>query len=506
MGRVPAKLGFAAALALASRLGAAADWPTYRFDAQRSAASPEELPRELHLQWVRQYPRLEPAWLDQPRLRFDATYEPVAAAGLLFFGSSANDSVTALDATTGNEKWRFYADGPVRFAPAFSRGRLYFVSDDGHLYCLDAASGRQLWRFRGGPAERLVLGNGRLVNLWLARGAPVVHGNRVFFAAGIWPFEGVFVHCLDAETGAVVWTNDGSGASFILQPHASPAFAGVAPQGYLAVTGNRLLVPCGRSVPACFDLATGKFLYYHLAVAQKTGGFLAAANAFAFANGGMLFDAEGKLVTTVGPAPVMTDEVVYGSDRSELVAFDFQRPATREPAGPPGSSPLRKLVRRLWKARASGQVHLKAGNRLFAGAKNHIEALDLASGSQPPKVTWQARIAGTPATMLAAGQRLFVVTLEGRFYCFGATPTGAQMPQGTDDVLVPLHALWRRHDSGAELPPAWRSPGYDDRRWSNGSPELPEVDELEGADDDAPPPRKRLAPVYFRHTFQAPAG
>ncbi|MBM4042555.1 MAG: hypothetical protein FJ290_29040, partial [Planctomycetes bacterium] len=61
-------------------------------------------------------------------------------------------------------------------------------------------------------------------------------------------------------------------------------------------------------------------------------------------------------------------------------------------------------------------------------------------------------------------------------------------------------------DSGAELPPAWRSPGYDDRRWSNGSPELPEVDELEGADDDAPRPRKRLAPVYFRHTFQAPAG
>ncbi len=509
MRRVAAKLGTVAVLALAARGGAGADWPMYRFDAQRSAASPEELPPELHLQWVREYPRLEPAWLDQPRLRFDVAYEPVAAAGLLFFGSSANDSVTALDAATGDEKWRFHADGPVRFAPAFARGKLYFVSDDGYLYCLDAASGRLLWKFRGGPAERLVLGNARLVNLWVARGAPVVHRGRVCFAAGIWPFEGVFIHCLDAESGAVVWTNDGSGASFILQPHASPAFAGVAPQGYLATCGNRLLVPCGRSVPACFDLATGKFLYYHLAASQKTGGFLAAANGFAFANGGMLFDADGKPVTSVGPAPVITDEVVYGSDRNELAAFDFRRPASREQGKPTGSSPLRKLVRKLWKFRASGQAHIKAGNRLFAGAKNHVEALDLAKGLEPPKVTWQARIAGTPAAMLAAGQRLFVVTLEGRFYCFGATPTAAQMPQGTDDVLVPLHARWRHQKSGAELSPAWRSPGYDDRRWSNGSPALPEEDELAEADDDAPPPpppRKRLGPVYFRHAFQAPAG
>src|SRR5438270_876246 len=95
----------------------AADWPTWRHDAARSAASPQELPARLHLQWVRVYPALTPAWPDQPKLQFDAAYEPVVAGNTLFVASSRTDSVTALDTATGAERWRFHADGPVRFAP-----------------------------------------------------------------------------------------------------------------------------------------------------------------------------------------------------------------------------------------------------------------------------------------------------------------------------------------------------------------------------------------------------
>src|SRR5262249_35102963 len=161
--------------------------------------------------------------------------------------------------------WRFHADGPVRFAPALWEGKVYFASDDGHLYCLDAERGQLLWRFRGGPSERKVLGNERLINTWPARGAPVVHDGKVYFAAGIWPFMGIFLHALDARTGQVVWTNDGDGSIYIKQPHNADSFAGVAPQGHLVVGGDRLLIPGGRSVPACYDLKTGKLLRYQLA-------------------------------------------------------------------------------------------------------------------------------------------------------------------------------------------------------------------------------------------------
>ncbi|MBM4035037.1 MAG: hypothetical protein FJ291_25115 [Planctomycetes bacterium] len=527
MKSISLRLGIVAALA--PSLGVGADWPMYRHDAQRSAASPEELPQELHLQWVKQYPPLEPAWPDQPRLRFDVAYEPIAAGGLLFFGSSANDSVAALDAATGAERWRFYADGPIRFAPAFWHGKLYFASDDGHLYCLDAATGKPLWKFQGGPhsslksairnqkseiAERLVLGNGRLVNLWVARGAPVVHGGRVYFAAGIWPFEGVFIHCLDAETGEAVWTNDGSGATYMLQPHASPAFGGVAPQGYLAVASGRLLVPGGRSVPACFDLATGKFRFYQL-YAHKTGGFLVAANRDSFANGGVLFDlAEGDYVAQVvketiadGSRPVMTDAVVYGSESGELVAYDVTDRASQQVTDYPTRLFRRWKVPKLWKHRIVGQVHIKAGSRLFAAAKNHVEAIALPQGSSKPKVSWQARVAGTPATMLAADQRLFVATLEGHIYCFGAQATSAALPQSAEDVLVPFHAPWRYLGEDREPPANWHSPAFDDRRWAIGAPEPPDEEELMRAYyDGRRPPKKRLTSTYFRHAFRLKPG
>ena len=104
---------------------------------------------------------------------------------------------------------------------------------------------------------------------------------------------GIFMHALDAETGAVRWTNDGEGSRFTMQPHNTPSFAGVAPQGALVVDGDRLLVPGGRSVPACFDRHTGRLLHYELATNNKRGGGSAvAAGPEMFFNGGCTFGAE----------------------------------------------------------------------------------------------------------------------------------------------------------------------------------------------------------------------
>jgi outer membrane protein assembly factor BamB len=178
-----------------------ADWPQFRNDAGRTAASPEELPEPLHLQWIRELGAPRPAFPLEVRLLFDASYEPVVAGKTMFVPSMVNDSVTALDTETGSERWRFYAEGPVRFAPVFREGKVYFVADDGYLYCLNAADGQQLWKFRGlgeGRQDRKLLGHGRLISLWPARGGPVLADGIIYFAAGLWPSDGVFVHALDA--------------------------------------------------------------------------------------------------------------------------------------------------------------------------------------------------------------------------------------------------------------------------------------------------------------------
>ena len=242
----------------------AADWPMWRYDASRSASSPEVLPESLVELWTLELPALEPAWPDEPRLDFDECYQPVVAGGLLLVGSPHADWVAAFEIASGERRWRFFTGGPVRFAPAVSSERVFVTSDDGHLYCLELATGRLIWKHDGAPRKRRALGNGRVISSWPARGGPVVGDGTVYYAAGIWPFMGVFVFALDVETGALRWTSDTGGGLFIKQPHNSEAFAGLAPQGALALTKDHVIVPNGRSIPAVLRRDDGSLIHFRL--------------------------------------------------------------------------------------------------------------------------------------------------------------------------------------------------------------------------------------------------
>jgi outer membrane protein assembly factor BamB len=102
-----------------------------------------------------------------------------------------------------------------------------------------------------------------MISRWPIRTGPVVKGGAVFFAAGMWPSEGVYVYALDIATGKQVWQNDSSGEFCRRQPHGgSAAFTGVCPQGYAAATDELLIIPSGRATPAAFDIRTGELRYY----------------------------------------------------------------------------------------------------------------------------------------------------------------------------------------------------------------------------------------------------
>ena len=72
-----------------------------------------------------------PAFPGEVRLRFDASYEPVVLGKTMYVPSMVTARVTALDVETGTEGWRFFAGGPIRFAPVAWKGRVFVVSDDG---------------------------------------------------------------------------------------------------------------------------------------------------------------------------------------------------------------------------------------------------------------------------------------------------------------------------------------------------------------------------------------
>ena len=417
------------------------DWAMWRYDANRSASSPQQLPDKLNLLWVREYPKLTPTWddpLNQDLMQFDKVYSPVVHQKTLFIGSNASDCLIALETDTGQEKWRYYVDGPVRLPAVAGDGKVYFVSDDGHLYCLNAEVGTLIWKFQGIPSHRKILGNERLISVWPARGGPVLKDGIVYFGAGIWPFMGVFIYALDAETGDIVWENDSAGSKYMLQPHNSPAYAGVAPQGSFVVAGDKLLVPGGRSVPACFDLKTGELQYYHLAKHNKTGGAFVAAMEKYFVNyhrDGVvtLYDlATGDpAIRRFGNVPVMTENTFF-SQGDLITAFDFGNIRTgvkNEIVVDEKGGSVKTVQDKKWfldtrwtfNVDASGDL-IRAGKKLYAGGLNVISAVSIPSGGGKPKITSTIEVKGTVGQIIAADGKLFAVTLEGRIYAFGGNP------------------------------------------------------------------------------------
>lgn len=412
-----------------------ADWPMWRYDALRSGASPHDLPDRMNLRWVRRYGDRQPVWdepLNRDLMPYDRVFEPVVRGKTVFVPFNDSDKLVALDTNSGTEQWAFYTDGPVRLPPVAWRDKVYFVSDDGNLYCVGADGGELIWKQRGGPSPRRNIGNNRMISTWPARGGPVIKDEVVYFAASIWPFMGTFIHAREATTGAAVWVNDHQGSKFIQQPHNSPSFAGVAPQGALVASGDKLFVPGGRSVPAVFDRATGRQLYYHLAQYGKTGGssvyaandlFLCHERAGAFT----MFDAStgDRRSDRRVRQPVLTTTTVYTSgDAVRAYRLD-------------------DLENALWEVQADAAGDLiKAGRRLYAGGTNRVTIIEEADDHTSAQVVATIDLDGTVGRLVAGDDKLFAVTTDGAILAFGAE----------DPAATP--ASWAFEPAVNDLPPS----------------------------------------------------
>ncbi len=430
---------------LSDTVALGADWPAWRCDAAHSGSSKQQLPQAMYILWQRQLARPQPAWPDwQYKLMFDKSYEPVVAGKLMYVPSMVNDTLTAYDTDTGREKWRFCADGPIRFAPVAAGGRVYFGSDDGYVYCLVAQTGKLIWKLRGGPDDRHVLGNDRLISMWPVRGAPVLYHGKIYFAAGIWPFMGIFIYAVDARTGKVVWLNSTSGSTYMKQQHYSPAFAGVAPQGYIAANKDKLIL-ASRTIPACFDRHSGKLVYYHLSnrdYGKYVGGYKVSLWQGWFFNNEVMYNLKtGKGVARTGL--VITDgaNIISLNRPDSLIAY---KPLAK-------GKGKGKKAQGIWKiklAQPLKQIFIKAGDCVYGvTSDNTITAIKVAGGNgisprgeyKAKKYTKRQSVAGAAVTrgiswqyqidepvwdMLAADNKLFVVTVSGKIYCFGAREQG----------------------------------------------------------------------------------
>jgi len=446
------------------------DWPTYRADAARSGYTPEALPAHLKMSWVTKanHPP-QPAWSGRDtRMPFDLTFQPVVSSGTVFFGSSSDCTVNALDSRAGQYKWTYVTEGPVRFAPAVWKDRLFVVSDDGYLYCLAVRDGKLLWKKPGGPNAETVLGNDRLISRWPARGGPVVKDDIVYFGAGIWPSEGIYLYAVDTLTGKTLWVNDSSGNMVLGQPHGGNlARSGVSIQGYLAIVGNSLVVPTGRATPAVFDGKSGQFRYFRLMELGVGWGRRRGAGPFVtfidpnlyIVEDDVFRTSDGRFMTRglpVSSTAVLPDMMVFArGNEIRAIRKSSLWIEEEDPNGPP----VRKvsLGDIAWSITCSEPVGVSvvhatasneapdwpaatqvtspplvvAGSTIVAGTLNgKIVTADMNSRS----VVTTSELDGLAMGLAVADQALYVGTDKGTIYCF--VPAESSQPGLADKVLV----------------------------------------------------------------------
>ena len=388
------------------------DWPMWRFNHNRSASTPEQLADNLYLQWQVSFSERTPVWddpLNQNLMQFDRIFEPIVADNKMFIGFNDQDKVIALDINSGRELWHFYADGPVRLPMAFNNKKLYFTGDDGYCYCLDASTGNLLWKNLLAPSSNKLLGNKRLISMWPARGGIVIKDNIVYTAASIFPMMGTFIYAINAETGKVIWKNDGTSSNYILQPHNSPAFADVAPQGAFTISGDKLLVAGGRTIPAGFDLKTGEELYYHLAAGGKTGGSFTFANDKVYFNhhrGRMtyMYNSENgeRIKAETGEYPVIDGDMIYFSGKKIRASVLNDRNGLKD----------------MWISDFSATNDLiKAGNCLYASDSTGITAIKI--NTDKPERLWNIETGKPVERLLASHGKLIAVTEDGTIMVYG---------------------------------------------------------------------------------------
>lgn len=451
----------------------AEDWPTYAHDNARSGITSESVSLPLNEHWVytARGPAV-PAWpdpqeipvegqLEEPRARFDDAYHVVVAEGKVYFGTSCDNKVYCLDAANGGEHWSFFTEGAIRLAPVIHQGKLFIASDDGLIYCLDAANGKLLWAVPVAPTRERVLARHKMTSLHPPRTGVLVDGEVIYCSAGVFPAERVYLYALRAADGSLVWRND-------TISDGSAGQMGFSPQGYLLSSGTTLFVPSGRSLPAAFDKATGKFLYQRSYSRYSPNGALGGTYALLvddrlYSGSGAIAEYEqntGNIGFAIFPGKrlIVTPDVSYMLDRVGLSAIErktfpalskklrdlqWRRQSLSTEKPPDLQDQLRALDAEIeatnqaiaacnqWKtAEPDLATMILTANVILAGGKEKVLAVDPHTG----QTIWRAPVRGCANGLAFSDGRVFVSTDAGTIHCFGPgpppPPTPSHSPEG----------------------------------------------------------------------------
>jgi outer membrane protein assembly factor BamB len=247
--------------------------------------------------------------------------------------------VLALDVKTGSKLWETIASrdfendrgsGP-RGTPTFDNGKLYAMTGEGTVVCLDAASGKIVWQIDS------VKKFGATIPHWGYSESPLIDGDRVIVMPG---GRGASLVSLDKRTGEVQWKTGDD-------------YAGYSSAILADVNGTKQVIALsGRSAFGVQE-STGELLWRYGKIANNVANIAtpiyqdgAVFLSSAYDTGCALLKLNPKGMQEVYfnrdmmnhySSSVLVDGTLYGYSNNLLVAMDF------------------KTGKQLWKNRSVGK-------------------------------------------------------------------------------------------------------------------------------------------------------
>jgi outer membrane protein assembly factor BamB len=293
-----------------------------------------------------------------------------------------------LDADTGEEIWRFETANTVQSSPLVSDGRVYFGSSDRHGYCLHLVNGTEIWNI---TCNQIV-------------SSPALWNDMVFFSD-----QWGFICAVDAEDGSEVWNH-----TLPLDIWASPT-----------VVAGRLYVGDIAGNFVCLDAADGSPLWNR----SYEGGEIYSS---ALVHEGRVLFGTGILDTLECLDAVTGDTIwsfnayfeVYSSaavvgDRVYIHSWDFLWCIPWDDPDADGAIAPTEVI---WDFETfdeqGGSSPVVADGRLVVGSDvGQLFCLDADDGEELWSLPMPAFVYASPAV---AGGRVYVGSTGGRLVCVGA--------------------------------------------------------------------------------------
>ena len=322
---------------------------------------------------------------------------------------SFNQSLVALDATSGKLLWRHEMRGEA-YSPAVADGVVYISSVSGinekHLAALNARTGELLWKFNT-PFP--------LLNRYVY--SPTVEKGSVYFGS-----EDSHLYALDATTGELLWRVAAGGFGDF---ESSPP----------TVKDGVVYINTKRSILQAFEAATGETMWR-----SSRGTGMAVANGIVYAGlSGSSGATDAKLVALdtsarkllwsyetgdgVPNSVIVADGIVYaGLHDNDLNALTALKATNGE---------------LLWKFETADQKHsaptVTSGVVYIGSADHHLYALDAATG----ELRWRYETQGPVQSPTVADGVVYFGSSDHHLYVLDAVTGELLWRYETQDSVLP---------------------------------------------------------------------